>query len=375
MELWYEVHCIILASNPASLLWFFQTRMGLRTLMHLSHTCRDLRILCTPWWYQAARATASRPWDPFNCLLVQAASHGNVEVLRQAIGAGFEPWDLKKTAFTFRWGSNRRIRTKRWDFGMSDEREATLVEITILGEAASHQKVSFLKWIQSLGIPLEEWYVQWIGSPSLLRTAVEVGELDVIEYLAKILPTGSPLVDNPETLFGIALGNNAPNDTLEYLMRRLKGSPVGATRQDWSQTAINNQNFRGLEFIITHERLLGVGGKRATRELLKIVLDAALRRERISNGDINFINLALRWSVGTVPNAKKRRIHYPIGNFTNALRCGRSRKRRLLAYIVKRLAKDHRVTWTDASEGEMSPGASPSSRTAAAGRRAWKMPG
>lgn len=197
-------------------------------------------------------------------------------------------------------------------------------------------------------------YMGNASSPYLLEIATGVGELEVVKYLADILPTQHLFVDDPESLFGVALECKAPNDTLEYLVRRL-GSPNYATRQGWFQVAITNRSSECLEFLMAHEKALGVSVNKATRQVLGMALETTLHRSKICSDSIETLNLVLRWSLGKLPDAKKRHIHYPIWNFTNALRFGRPRKRRMLAYIVKRLTQDYRFIWTNTSEGGDEP--------------------
>ncbi|KAK8136808.1 hypothetical protein PG984_004748 [Apiospora sp. TS-2023a] len=354
LELWYEVLRILTTSSAKACCWDFDDQVMLRTLRGLSQSCRDLHTLCAPWWYRKARASTRRPSDPFNCLLINAASHGNVEVLRQAIEAGFAPSELQKAIFSFGLDPTKGPRPLHNRTPLSAKREGTLVNIAILGEAAPHQKVSFLKWLFNLDVPFGDWYTGMTGSPCLLEIAAGVGELEVIKYLEDILPTQPLFVHDPESLFGVALECKAPNDALEYLMRRL-GSPNDAMCQGWFQIAIENKSSKCLEFLMAHEKSLGAIGKKETREVLGMALDATLHRNKICNGSIEILNRVLRWSVSKLPDEKERYIQYPIWNFTNALRFGRPRKRRMLAYIIKKLTQDYRVTWTNTSEGGDEP--------------------
>lgn len=352
LELWYEVLDILTASSSRASLSDEENRMMLRTLRGMSQTCKDLHILCAPWWYRKARALPRKPSDPLNCLLINATSHGNVQVLRQAVDAGFAPCDLQEAAFSFGLDPTGRLGPLHEWTPLSIRCEGNLAEISILGEAAPHQKVLFLKWLFNLGVPLGYWYTRKTGSLRLL--AAGVGELEVIRYLTDTLPTQSLFVDDPQSLFGAALKCKAPNETLEYLMRRLR-PPNSVTRQAWFQVAINNQSYKCLDFLVAHEKSLGVCGKKATRDVLHMALDATLHQRKNCNGSIEILNLVLRWSLGKLPDAKKRHIHYPIWNFTSVLRYSRPRKRRMLAYIIKRLAENYRITWTNTSAGNEEP--------------------
>lgn len=156
LEIWYKILHILTASSRACLC-DEDNHVMLRTLKGLSQTCRDLRIICTPWWYQKARTLSRKPSDLFSCLLINAASHGNMHVLRQAVDAGFAPCDLQKATFSFGLDSTRKLGLVHKGMPLLARREGNLAEISILGEATPHQKVSFLKWLFNLDVPPGGW--------------------------------------------------------------------------------------------------------------------------------------------------------------------------------------------------------------------------
>lgn len=363
IELLYQVLSIFITPSPSP--FGAVDLRDLRAVRNLSQTCRDLRTVCSPLWY--AEAKNRDTWDSeitFSNLLTNAASHGHIEVLQQAVDAGFAPGDPHSGLFEFQLDSTGRVKawTKShpgpWPLEDNSVRlyHGNLAQVSILGVAAPHQKLKFLRWLFNLEAPPGSWTVRRY-QPSILEVAAEAGELDVIQYILDIFPPQSPFVDSRSTLFRIALWSKAPNDTLEYLMGHVELTGY-ETCKDWFEVVIYRKNLQGLNFLLAHDKALGICEEYAMGGIIVNALDAALlpeRRGKICSRSVEIISTVLRWGAGRWPNGSERRIHYSITKFTEALRGALPRKQRFLLHIANKLTYYYRVTWTQATEAGDEP--------------------